>query len=105
MFGRPSTRPRQRVLGPWDSRAPGRRTAHGLSPAEVDALVALQGGRCAVCGRSGQRLEIDHDHRHCPGKTGCRQCVRGALCGKCNSALGWIGDANVPALLAYLAPR
>jgi hypothetical protein len=45
---------------------------------------------------------VDHDHRHCPGTEGCRQCVRGLLCGKCNSGLGWIGDVNIPRLLAYL---
>ena len=94
---------RQRVLGPWDARAPGRRTAHGLTPAEREALIALQGGACAICGRTGERLEIDHDHRHCPGKTGCRRCVRGALCGRCNTALGRFGDDKIPQLIAYLS--
>jgi hypothetical protein len=93
---------RQRVLGAWDSRAPARRKAHGLTADERDALIALQGGLCAICGRAGQRLEVDHDHRHCPGATGCRSCVRGGLCGRCNTALGRFGDANVPRLIAYL---
>ena len=96
-------RPRQRVLGASDSRAPTRRTVHGLTPAEVDALIALQGGLCAVCGRPGQRLQVDHDHRHCPGPLGCRNCVRGMLCNRCNTGLGQIGDLNVPKLLRYLA--
>jgi hypothetical protein len=94
---------RQRVLGPWDSRAPARRKAHGLTADEIEALSALQGGLCAICGRSGERLQVDHDHRHCPGRIGCRQCVRGALCGRCNTALGRFGDHNVPALLKYLS--
>jgi hypothetical protein len=94
---------RQRVLGAWDSRAPARRTAHGLTADERDALAALQGGLCAICGRAGQQLEIDHDHRHCPGREGCRACVRGALCGRCNTALGRFGDHNVPRLIAYLS--
>jgi hypothetical protein len=98
-------RARQRVLGPTDSRAPARRTAHGLTPGERDALVALQGGRCAICRRPGLRLQVDHDHRHCPGPTGCRQCVRGMLCNRCNTALGQIGDVNVASLVTYLAPR
>jgi hypothetical protein len=96
-------RPRQRVLGPTDSRAPVRRKAHGLTANEIDALIDLQGGLCAVCGRAGQRLQIDHDHRHCPGRTGCRHCVRGMLCPRCNTALGQIGDVNVPNLVGYLA--
>jgi len=96
-------RPRQRVLGPGDSRAPTRRRAHGLTPAEVDALAALQGGLCAICGRPGLRLQVDHDHRHCPGREGCRRCVRGLVCNRCNSALGQLGDENVPRLIAYLS--
>lgn len=103
MFGRTAPRPRQRILGPSDSRAPIRRRAHGLTPAEVDALFAAQRGLCAVCGRAGQRLQVDHDHRHCAGSTGCRHCVRGGLCNRCNSALGLLGDVNIPALLRYLA--
>lgn len=93
---------RQRILGPTDPRSPVRRRAHGLTPAELDALKARQGGRCAICLRPSRRLQVDHDHRHCPGREGCRQCVRGLLCGRCNSAVGWLGDANVPRLLIYL---
>jgi hypothetical protein len=96
-------RPRQRILGPTDSRAPLRRTAHGLTPAEIHALVALQNGACAICGRTGERLEIDHDHRHCPGRIGCRHCVRGMLCGRCNTALGRFGDRLIPQLIAYVS--
>jgi hypothetical protein len=94
---------RQRVLGAWDSRAPARRRVHGLTADERDALIAFQGGACAICQRPGLRLQVDHDHRHCPGPTGCRACVRGALCGRCNTALGRFGDAMIPRLVAYLA--
>lgn len=85
-------KPRQRSLGPWDSREPVRRSRHGLSADEVTALVTLQGGGCAVCHRTDQPLQLDHDHRHCPGTYGCRQCVRGALCGNCNNALKLLRD-------------
>lgn len=95
-------RPRQRVLGPTDSRAPLRRKAHGLTPDEIAALIALQGGACAICGRLGEALQIDHDHRHCPGKMGCRHCVRGALCPRCNVALGRFGDHLIPQVIRYL---
>lgn len=70
---------------------------------ERDALRNLQGGRCAICNTPSDKLAVDHDHRHCAGSEGCRQCVRGLLCYRCNSALGWIGDVNIPALLKYLA--
>jgi hypothetical protein len=95
---------RQRILGPDDPRSPIRRTAHGITADERDALVRLQGGKCAICGRADRRLQVDHDHRHCPGPTGCRQCVRGMLCRSCNSGLGLI-EAHVEALVKYLAPR
>lgn len=99
-------RPRQRPLSPYDSRTPRRRTAHGLTPAEQDRLRTLQGNACAICGRSGVRLTIDHDHRHCATPTGCRLCVRGLLCFRCNTALGQIGDQHVDRLLQYLGrPR
>jgi len=95
----------QRILGDWDSRAPARRTAHGLTAVERDALFEMQGGACAVCRRGGIPLEVDHDHTHCPGPTGCRQCVRGLICGRCNSGLGLIGDKHVAQLVRYLVAR
>lgn len=98
----PARRPRQRILGTTDSRAPLPRTVHGLKPAEPDALFRLQGGRCAICQRSGVRLVIDHDHRHHPGRSGCRRCVRGLLCTRCNTAIGQLGEANVDRLVKYL---
>lgn len=99
---RPQPRPRQRVLGPWDSRAPDRVKRHGLSVAEQDAMLAAQHGRCAICQRPGLRLQVDHDHRVDAGRYGSRTSVRGLLCNKCNSGLGLIGDDNIPALIAYL---
>lgn len=84
---------RQRPLGPDDPRNPARRSKHGLTAQEVDELIALQGG-CAVCHRRDRPLQIDHDHRHCPGPVGCRLCVRGALCGRCNKAM-WCLDDDV----------
>jgi hypothetical protein len=65
--------------------------------------MAMQGGACAICGRLGARLQVDHDHRHCPGKMGCRRCVRGALCPRCNTAIGRIGDNLIPKLISYLS--
>jgi hypothetical protein len=95
-------RSRQRPLGPNDSRNPIRRKAHGLTADERDALRAAQHGLCAICRQPSDRLAVDHDHRHCEGTYGCRLCVRGMLCPTCNSGLGWIGDKNIPRLIAYL---
>lgn len=58
-----------------------------------DAMLAAQGGVCAICGRpetrpapNGQpsRLHVDHNH-----STGL---VRGLLCNNCNQAIGKMGD-------------
>ena len=69
-------------------RTPTRR--HGLGKSGVDALLASQGGVCAICGvpyedKPGSRLAMDHDHKHCPGPKGCPVCVRGLLCNRCNN--------------------
>src|SRR5437867_13162633 len=62
-----------------------RRAELGLSLAEYDALLAAQGGGCAICDRppKTRRLDVDHDHR--TGK------VRGLLCHRCNRGLpSWV---------------
>jgi hypothetical protein len=57
---------------------------------DYEALLTAQGHRCAICGRAkgndeGDRLFVDHDHA-----TGA---IRGLLCNRCNSALGYFGDS------------
>jgi hypothetical protein len=59
------------------------------------ALLAAQGGACAICGqpetaRKNKRLSVDHDHRCCPTSRTCGACVRGLLCHHCNATLGHI---------------
>lgn len=55
--------------------------SHALSDDEYTALLAAQGGGCAICGATPKtrRLHTDRDH-----KTGR---VRGLLCHRCNRAL------------------
>lgn len=77
-------------------RTPSRR--HGLGRSGVDALLAQQGGSCAICGvqyedTPGHRLAMDHDHRHCAGVKGCPLCVRGMLCNSCNNILRLAKDS------------
>lgn len=70
---------------------------YGLTVTAFDAMVATQGGRCAICRRvPDERLHIDHDH-----ETGA---IRGLLCASCNRGLGLLGDdeARLEAALAYM---
>ncbi len=75
---------------------------YGMTLDDYDAMLAAQGGVCAICGSaepggSGGRFAVDHDHA-----TGD---VRGLLCAKCNTGLGLFGD-DVPRMvkgIVYLA--
>lgn len=53
---------------------------------QYDALLAQQGGTCAIClGRpGGKRLAIDHNHE--------TDVIRGLLCANCNQGLGHFMD-------------
>ena len=57
-----------------------------------DALLAAQGGGCAICGNPDAD-NVDHDH-----VTGE---VRGILCFNCNIAIGHIADDEVPPAQAF----
>jgi hypothetical protein len=69
---------------------------YGLTLEEYDALLASQGGGCAICGNLDAD-NVDHDH-----ETGR---VRGILCWDCNIALGKFADDEERLLAAgtYLA--
>jgi hypothetical protein len=63
------------------------RRTYGVSADDVDAMLAAQGGGCAICGRVPERLaslHLDHDHEH--GH------LRGLLCNGCNQGLGLFRD-------------
>ena len=67
-----------------------------VTPERYAAILARQGGGCAICGRKpepGKRLHVDHDHACCPAKKrSCGKCVRGLLCSACNTMLGHAND-------------
>lgn len=65
------------------------RDAYGITEAEYDAMLADQGGKCAICGttdpgRTSTFFPVDHDH-----ETGGR---RGLLCHDCNLGISHFGD-------------
>ncbi len=61
---------------------------YGITTADYEALLALQGGRCAGCGNgpTGKRKYLDTDHDHKTGE------MRGLLCSPCNLILGKAQD-------------
>lgn len=63
---------------------------HGATVAEFQALMAAQGGVCAICkspdpkNKLCKRLYVDHCHT--------TNRIRGLLCRPCNSVLGFVQD-------------
>ena len=74
-------------------RKPTRAKQLGVDDATYAAMLARQGGGCAICGAKPKtrRLHADHDHK--------TDRVRGLLCHRCNRALptwvtvSWLMDA------------
>ena len=59
-----------------------------IKPEDYYAMLSNQGGKCAICGETPEKdLYIDHDH-----STGR---VRGLLCVRCNTGIGWFRDNPV----------
>jgi len=71
------------------------RARYGIGQVHVDAMLAAQGGLCAVCSKPDPE-HVDHDHAS--GE------VRGMLCFNCNQALGNVRDniAVLSELIGYL---
>lgn len=60
-----------------------------LRPYDLDvrgylAMYAKQGGRCLVCEEHRKVLDVEHCH--------VSSRVRGLCCGRCNTAMGFLGD-------------
>lgn len=79
---------RRRIERP-DIRFAAKLRAYGLTRAQHDAMLIAQSGLCAICCDpfGAGRLQGPHvDHCHRTGK------VRGLLCRRCNSMLGYVND-------------
>jgi hypothetical protein len=75
------------------------RRNYGLTPDERDAMLAMQGGKCKICGQvEPDRRSWAIDHCHDSGK------IRGILCRSCNLALGLVRDDKgvLKAMIEYL---
>lgn len=65
------------------------RRVYNLDPSEFAAMLVRQNGVCAVCEQSDPKRNLSIDHNHGTGR------IRGLLCKKCNSAIGFAGDSPV----------
>lgn len=81
------------VMREWELRR------YGLTPDAFDAMLAAQGGTCAICRASepGGRgvWHVDHDHSCHARKQACSKCRRGLLCSRCNIGIGNLRDDPV----------
>jgi hypothetical protein len=86
---------------------------YGISGEQYRALLDEQGHVCRICRKPEtathqmgtlRRLAVDHDHKCCPGQKSCGKCVRGLLCSRCNSAIGFVGEdlSVIESMAAYL---
>lgn len=79
----------RRAANPARYRDYGRKQNYDLEPGAYDALLAAQGGRCAICktDKPGGKGAFHVDHCH------GTDVVRGLLCHNCNVGLGHFKDS------------
>jgi hypothetical protein len=65
---------------------------YGISIEDYEQMVAVQGGLCAICGTSAERLVVDHCHES--GN------IRSLLCNRCNLGIGLFEDNEDILILA-----
>lgn len=59
-------------------------------------LIEKQSGLCAICEEEFTGTPyVDHDHSCCDSVPTCGNCVRGLLCSRCNTFVGYIEKKNV----------
>ncbi len=70
---------------------------YGITGEQYAAMLAEQGGKCAICKRTprAKRLAVDHNH-----KTGA---VRGLLCSRCNRGILGHADDSLERLRSAVA--
>jgi len=62
------------------------RRTFGITQSDYDAILEMQRGGCAICGKRPGKISLHVDHDHATGE------VRGLLCVGCNNALGQFHD-------------
>lgn len=76
------------------------RNSYNMEWLDYLTLLDSQDYACAICQEAFTKdspPHVDHDHACCPSKGSCGGCVRGLLCRRCNSGIGYFRD-NTEAL-------
>lgn len=66
---------------------------YSLTREQYNSMLTKYEGKCWIC-REASAIHIDHDHSCCSGPSSCGNCVRGLLCGFCNTMLGRAKDSK-----------
>jgi hypothetical protein len=79
------------------------RLSFGITIHDYNRMMEDQGFCCAICGINNEKTKrsLAVDHCHITGR------IRGLLCGKCNSAIGLLGESanNLRNAISYLETR
>lgn len=68
---------------------------YGLTPEQYQEMFDRHDGACWLCGRTQKkRLSVDHDH--------VTNKVRGLLCNRCNTVLGWLEAVGIDKIVRWL---
>ena len=80
---------RRRNEASWNLKA-----KFGITVDGYERMLDAQGGVCQICHRppGNERLCVDHNHSCCRGVGSCGKCIRGLICRRCNSMLGFAED-------------
>jgi hypothetical protein len=70
---------------------------YGLTVEEVLEMIENQSGKCGICKSTDCRLGVDHNHQ-----TGE---IRGMLCNRCNTSLGWLESMGLDTITSYLLKK
>jgi hypothetical protein len=89
---------RSRGRNPDSVKSTKLKASHGITLEIYNAMLATQGGVCAICKESPGRVALAVDHDHATKK------LRALLCGRCNTGLGMFRDdpVRLQAAISYL---
>ena len=74
----------RRKNNPHIERGKKYKNLYGITLDDYEKMYDEQNGMCAICGKHQSLLFVDHDHKN--------GSVRGLLCNKCNTGIGFFHD-------------